>query len=344
MEKTIELFAGIDVGKHKVDVHLHPTKEAFTFQIDNEEGMAELIKLLKARGPKRVVFESTGGYGRRLGEALEEAGIVAHCVPAQRVRMFASAIGLNAKTDPIDAEAIARFAGVAKLVDKVELSPATRHLRHLVVRRIQLVKMRAKEKNHRETMTDELTTSWSEMQLAIDKHIAKLDDVITEAVNSDEDLKKRAAVLSTIKGCALATSAAFLAFMPELGTISNKQASSLVGVAPFNNQSVDSDKPRSIYGGRRRLRSAIYMGALTAVAHDDKIRPSYERLIANKKPPMVAMTAAMRKMVVIANARMRDAFQPSNATPSTTTKQWTPRRRNRRNRAKGAKVTATSMS
>lgn len=135
-------------------------------------------------------------------------------------------------------------------------------------------------------------------------------------------------MLSTIKGCGLATSAAFLAFMPELGTISNKQASSLVGVAPFNNQSADQDKPRSIYGGRRRLRTALYMAALTAVSHDEKIRATYLRLIANKKRPMVAITAAMGKIVVIANARMRDALRPTSE-PSPVTKSWKPRRRER---------------
>lgn len=338
MEKTIELFAGIDVGKHKLDVHFHPTNEAFTVQTDTDDGMSKLIDVLKERLPKRIVFESTGGYGRLLGERLEAGGVKAHCVPAQRIRMFASAIGLKAKTDPIDAEAIARFAAAAKLVDKVELSSATRQLRDIVIRRLQLVKMSAREKNHKETIADSLVASWSEMQGAIGKHIDDLEKAIVATVNADEDLTKRAAVLSTITGVGgIATTAAFLALMPELGQISNKQAASLVGVAPFNNQSVDTDNPRSIYGGRRRLRSAIYMAALSASIHNDSIRAFYLRLIANKKPPMVALIAVARKLVGIANARMRDAFHEKGNKGeeggAVAPKPWKPRRNRRAPRA-----------
>lgn len=339
MEKTIELFAGIDVGKHKVDVHFHPTNEAFTAHTDTDDGLAHLIDQLKSRSPKRVVFESTGGYGRLLGEALEEAGVKAHCVPAQRIRMFASAIGLKAKTDPIDAEAIARFAAAAKLPDKVELSPATKELRHLVVRRLQLVKMIAREKNHRETMTESLTESSSELERAVNKHVGDIEDAMVAVVNADDDLRKRATVLSTITGGGgIAGASALLALLPELGTINNKQAASLVGLAPFNNQSVDADKPRSIFGGRRRLRSAVYMCILTAALRDEKLSAFYARLIENKKPPMVALIAVARKFVVIANARMRDAIRAKTIDEcSVLPKPWKPRRKQR-----GHKPRATS--
>lgn len=337
MEKTIELFAGIDVAKHKVDVYLHPTSERFVLRTDTEAGYGGLVALLKERRPKRVVFESTGGYGRRLAEALEAGGVQAHCVPAQRVRKFAESIGLKAKTDAIDAEAIGRYAAVAALVDKAELSPAVRDLRELVVRRMQLVRLSAKEKNHRETMTDALVASWSELQRALDKHIDDLDNVLVAAVNADDDLRKRAAVLSTIKGCGMATCAALLALMPELGTISNKQAASLVGVAPFNNESADTNKPRSIYGGRRRLRSILYMGTLTAALYDEKISATYQRLLANNKPKKVALTAAARKFIVIANARMRDAFPNTSDTAGASDDaavNWKPWRRKRKRASK----------
>lgn len=315
MQKATESygFVGIDVAKNKLDVHIRPSEERFTFA-NSSSGLTELVALLKARHPKRVVFESTGGYGLKLLRALEAAGVEAHCVPAQRIRKFAEAIGIKAKTDALDAEVIARFAETAKLVDKVKVSLAARALRQLVVRRMQIVGLRAKEKAHKESLPEELEKSWVEIQSALDTHVSDLDEEIIRAVNADPELLARASVLATIKGVGLATCAALLALLPELGQMSGKQVASLVGVAPFNDQSADSDKRRKISGGRRRVRCALYMATVNARAHEPAIEAIYTRLIQRGKLERVAMIAAVRKLIVIANARMRDAFFPKSVT------------------------------
>jgi transposase len=310
LEKAIRLFVGIDVGKHKLDVHVHPTEEKFTVGTD-DDGLRSVVERLRERAPQRIVLESTGGYCRRVVAALEAAQLKVHCVPAHRVRKFAQAIGMNAKTDALDAEVIARFAESARLVDKVTLSAPAQRLRDLITRRAQLVALRARDKNHKETMPSELLGSWLAVKVALDKHIDELDQMIEAVIRSDPELAKRDEVLRTIKGCGPISRAAFLSMMPELGTLTSKQAAALVGVAPFNRESADSDKPRSIKGGRRRLRCVLYMAATAAARHNGDIHAIYERLLQKSKPPKVALVAALRKLVVIANARMRDALRPS---------------------------------
>lgn len=331
MEKTIELFVGIDVAKHKVDVHFYPTAEKHEFRND-DAGLKALVTLLLDRKPARVVYESTGGYALQLAAALRKGHVKAHCVPAHRVRKFAEAIGVKAKTDAIDAAVIAHFAATAKLLDPIEPTEAEQRLRVLVVRRTQLIKTRAREKNHRETMSEEMHASWNKLQDALSDHIMQIEAMMSDVVNGDAYLLKKAHVLSTIKGCAFAMTCAFLALMPELGRLSGKKASALVGVAPFNDDSGETksgEGKRRISGGRRRLRDVLFMSSLSAGQHDADLHPIYERLIKKGKPPKVAQVAVMNKLVVIANARMRDAL----ADGTVEARPWTPRRKTERRHA-----------
>lgn len=325
MEKTIELFVGIDVAKHKVDVHFYPIGEKHVFEND-DAGLSALVVLLLERKPKRVVFESTGGYGRRLAQALRAGHVKAHCVPAQRIRKFAEAIGENAKTDEIDAGVIAHFASTAKLYDPVEPTAAEQRLKELVVRRTQLIKLRGREKNHRETMSEKFVDSWNNLQDALDAHIDQLEKAMLDVVNNDVSLTKKAHVLSTIKGCAFATSCAFMALMPELGKLPGKKAAALVGVAPFNDdsgQTKKGERKRKISGGRGRLREVLFMSSLSAAQWNPDLHPIYERLIKKGKPLKVAQVAVMNKLVVIANARLRDAL--GEVTPTEVPQTWKPR-------------------
>jgi transposase len=337
MENATELFVGIDIAKTKVDVHIYPTKATAVFATD-DAGLQRLVEWVNGARPKRIVFESTGGYGRRVQAAFQAVGVGVHCVPAQRIRMFATGLGIKAKTDPLDAEVIARFAAQALLVDKPPPSPGVLALKDLVIRRMQLVSLRSREKNHRETLPAEHLRSSLKLQAAIDDNIYNVESAMLAHVEAQNDLRKRALALRTIEGCGLATICALLALLPELGTLTSKQAGSLVGVAPFNNDSGDREHPRSICGGRRRLRAALYMTALHSVRADNSIGDLYRRLVAAGKPQKVALTAAIRKLVVIANARVRDALAPAPAAQptdavaesSTSTKkrsmQWPPRR------------------
>jgi transposase len=322
-----ERFVGIDVAKGKLDVYVHPIAASLT--VSNGDGIEELIRFVKAHQPKRVVFESTGGYARKLHAALEAAQIKAYCVQPHRVRMYAEALGIKAKTDALDAKVIAKFAANAELVEKPELPPAVRGLRELVVRRLQIVKLRAKERIHKESIPEGLTAGWTEVQAALDTHIRELDDAIIAAVNGDADLRRRAEILTRMKGVGLVTCSSLLALLPELGQMKNKQAASLVGVAPFNDDSGQSqgDVPRHIRGGRQRLRCALFMSALSVVDEEGPLRDLYLRLTSAGKPPKVALTAVIRKLVVISNARIRDAlFKPSDddKTPPEPLRPWRP--------------------
>lgn len=311
MENARE-FVGIDVAKQKLDVYVHPVGERLTFSND-DDGLRQLIKWLLERKPRRVVFESTGGYTRKMQLAFEEAGVAYHCVSAQRVRAFALAIGIKAKTDEIDAEVIAVFGSHAKLGDKAPVSPAQKRLRDLVIRRAQLVRLRARERNHKESMPAEVRTSWEAVDKTLSEHIRDLDTVIVKLVNDDAELLRRVNVLTTIKGAGIATCATLLSLLPELGTVSGKQIASLVGVAPFNNQSALADNKRRCFGGRKRVRTALYMPMLTALRLDEVLAPFHERLLAKGKEPKVALVAVLRKFLVIANARMRDYYASVNA-------------------------------
>ena len=315
MRKTSPLFIGIDVAKTKHDVHFHPTGEAFTVAND-DDGLGALIVILLLRSPKRVVFESTGGYARCLHRALQAVELDSHCVPSQRVRMFAKALGVEAKTDAIDASVIALYGATARLVDTVKPSEAVLKLRDLAVRRRQLVDLATRELNHRESLPPELAAGSKELLKVIRKNVATINKAMLSIIDGDVELAKRAAALRTIGGVGPVLCASLLAFLPELGTASNKQASSLVGVAPFNQDSSGSEKKRSIRGGRRRLRNVLYMATRAAVRSEPALKALYRRLKEAGKPDKVALTAAMRKLVVIANARVRDALRPRMEAPA----------------------------
>jgi transposase len=190
MEKATELFVGIDIAKSKVDVHVFPTKEASVFDTD-EDGLKRLVERLKELRPKRIVFESTGGYGRRVQLALEAAGLRAHCVPAHRIRMFAAGLGIKAKTDPLDAEVISRFAANALLADKPSVPPQVIILKDLVIPRMQLVGLRTREKNHRETLPPEHARSRSKLQTELDRNIYDVETTMIAHVEKHADLKRR---------------------------------------------------------------------------------------------------------------------------------------------------------
>lgn len=308
MQKKRPVFVGIDIAKEKLDVHLRPAGTAFVVA-NNDDAIGDLVIQLLLHGVVRVVMESTGPYGSRLHRALLAAGIEAHCVPPQRVRMFAKALGIEGKTDLVDAAVIAHYGEVARFVARLKVSDVVIRLKELVVRRQQLVKLCTTELNHREALPAQVLAGSQELLRVLRKNVRTLDAAIAELIAGDSDLAKRSAALRTIRGVGDVLCASFLAFLPELGSCSQKQAASLVGVAPFNDDSGNTVNARHIRGGRSRLRNVLYMGALTAARTDPRLKAVFARLVAKGKPHKVALTAVMRKLIVIANARVRDAIQ-----------------------------------
>jgi transposase len=308
---TVGDFVGVDVAAKKLDVHFH--KRAEHFVVDNDDdAVAMLACVFALRGVQRMVLESTGALGRPLLQAARAFGVNANCVPPQRVRKFAEAIGVHAKTDKIDARVIAHFAATATFREPVALSPGAERLRALVVRRAQLVEMEAMERNHRWAAgVSDLEAP--DLASALKANIKAVDVAMQATIKADAELSRKAAVMSSLRGVGPVLTSTLLSMMPELGTCTGKEATALVGVVPFNNDSGNTRGTRSIRGGRRRVRWVLYMATRSAVRFEPLVKAFYERLKAAGKPEKVAMTAAMRKLITILNARLRDDVQSQTA-------------------------------
>jgi transposase len=303
---------GIDVSKENLDVAVVP--EAETWSTANEEPcIAELVKRLKTLRPRLIVLEATGGLEIPVVAALAAAKLPAVVVNPRQVRDFAKATGTLAKTDAIDALIIARFAEAVRPQIRPIKDQESRHLSALVARRRQLVDMLIAEKNR-------LFNAPKPVQKSIKEHIAWLE----QRLNSiNKDLKKaikdspiwrqKEALLKSSPGVGDVLAVSLLAGVPELGTLNRKEVAALVGVAPLNRDSGKFRGKRSIWGGRRDVRAVLYMATLSAVRFNPVIKNFYDRLSDAGKAHKVAMTACMRKLLIILNSMVKNdtPWQPS---------------------------------
>jgi transposase len=310
---AITSFVGIDVSKHHLDVHLLEPQAAFRVP-HTAKGRAQLLKRLPAPGTCLIVMEATGGYERTLASELVAAGHAASVVNARQVRDFAKALGLLAKTDRIDAAVIARFAQQVQPRPLAQTHEKQDHLDELVGRRRQLVDFRTAESNRRETSrTEPVRQSLQRSIDTINKDIKRLEKAILKLVQSHDQWQDRFELLKSMPGVGDVTAATLLAELPELGDLNRQQIAALVGVAPMNRDSGRSRGQRRIQGGRRSIRSTLYMAALTACRHNPVIRQFAQRLKAQGKAHKVVLTACMRKLLVILNTMVK------------TNTPWTPR-------------------
>jgi transposase len=301
------LYAGIDVSKDWCDVALEAGSSSARFD-QTAEGRRGLIAWLQAQAVTHVVLEASGGYERSILRALDEAGLQACLVPPHRVRALAKASGRIAKTDALDARVLAAFGRL--LAPRVRQAPAaqTQALAGLVRRRRQIIDLMTLEDTRRQQEEDTAILADIEALLHLLRaQLGVLDRRIAEQIRDCKPLREKHDVLTTFEGVGAVTSAVLIAEMPELGSLDAKQAGSLAGLAPFNNDSGTSEKKRSIHGGRASVRCALYMAALTAIRHNPEIKTFYKRLRAQGKPQKVAHIAAARKIIVILNAKLRDA-------------------------------------
>jgi len=297
--------AGIDVSKLTLDVALLPGGE--TLQLGNEAaGIGELVKRLKAACLDLVVMEATGGYETAVASALAAAGLRVAVVNPRQVRDFAKATGRLAKTDRIDAMVIAAFGAavephIAQLPDE-----QAQELEALLVRRAQLVAMRVQELNRLE-LSQGATRKQIKLHIAwLDKAIDKLDTDLTAGLRSSPAWRAKDELYRTLKGIGPVTSSTMVIALPELGRLDRRAIAALVGLAPFNCDSGNMRGRRRIYGGRSRIRSLLYMAAITAIRSNPVIQAFYQRLKLRGKPHKVAIVACMRKMLTILNAMARD--------------------------------------
>jgi transposase len=312
MENTI----GIDVSKAKLDVHVLAEKRYIQFE-NSDFGIAELIKLCLKIKPDLIVMEATGGYESRAAGMLGAEGLPVAVVNPRRIRDFARAIGRTAKTDKIDAESIALYAANCQPMAQERIDDNSRKLKALTARRQQLLDMRTAENNRIEHAVDkEISRSLETVLRTIDREIAKVDKKIQDHIDNMPELKQRAEKLRSVPGIGDTTAAMLVSELPELGTFNRRQIASLVGVAPMNRDSGTFRGKRMTGGGRRNVRNRLFMPTLVAIRHNPVLKKHYRRLVDEEgKVKMVAVIAAMRKLLCIMNAMLKNNREWELKTP-----------------------------
>lgn len=299
-----EVFVGIDISKARLDVAVLPSGEAF--EVANDEGgWRELVRRLRPLRAAAIGLEASGGYERGVLRALIEAGLAARLVNPARVRQLARAFGTIAKNDRLDAMAIARFVRTIPQRKTVR-SRAIDALAELVTARRQLTEEITRLKSQAGHATQPVLERLAKARIAnLLRDRTVVDKAIEAAIAADPDLAAKDRLLRSVPGVGPVYAAALLAFMPELGNLTNKQAAALLGVAPFDCDSGGYKGQRRIFGGRRNLRDIAYMAALVAGTHNPVFKAAKDKLIAAGKPSKVALVAIMRKMIVTLNAIVR---------------------------------------
>jgi transposase len=309
MTQTASII-GIDISKYHLDAY-SSSDQKFLQVPNNATGISKLFKWFSGKGiDPLVVIEPTGGYEHTLQTFLFGKQVALAKVNARQVREFARAKGRLAKTDAIDATVLAEYGRVMNPRIMVASSAQQQELAELVKRRRQLVETSILEKTRLEKAIHDLAKkSIQKILPVIKEEIQEMDNRIAKLIESHDSLSDSQNVVKQVKGIGPLLSAILLAELPELGRIGNKQISSLVGVAPHNVDSGTMRGRRRIRGGRIRVRCVLYMGVLSAIQHDPTMKNFYQNLVQKGKKPKVAIVAAMRKMIVILNAKMREHYK-----------------------------------
>jgi len=300
------MFVGIDVAQDSLAIAVQPSRERWTTATD-AVSIATLVDRLAALAPARIVLEATGGLERPLAAALADADLPVVVANPRQVRDFARGLGKLAKTDPIDAAVLARFAEVVQPPVRPMPDAAARELRALVTRRRQLIATRVTEQ-HQERTADSpaVAESFAAVLALLAAEIDRLTAEILTRVTLDPAWRAKAAILQSVPGVGAVTASTLLAELPELGTLDRKRIASLAGLAPMTQASGKTTKRARIAGGRADVRTALYMPILTALRCNPVIRAFYERLTAQGKPAKVALIACQRKLLTMLNAMLRD--------------------------------------
>lgn len=297
---------GIDVSNKKLDVHVLPQGECFTVSRD-AKGIEELVRSLSPLEPAVIVIEATGGFERVVAAGLAAAMLPVVIVNPAQVRAFANALGRRAKSDPIDAEVIARFAEATKPAIRPLPDEETQLLSDLVTRRSQIIQMIVAEKQREQRATNRhVRKSLARLIKALEKEINAIDEEIDGMLRNSPLWREKEDLLASVPGVGHITTRTLLAEVPELGTLDRRQIASLIGLAPFTRQSGEWRGRSFIAGGRSSVRSVLFMAAMSARRCNPALKAFYERLVAAGKPKMVALIAVARKLLTILNAIVRD--------------------------------------
>jgi transposase len=309
----MEHFVGIDVAKDRLDVHLRPSAESFAVARDGE-GLVQLVERLQNLAPRLVVMEATGGYETIVASAVAAAYLPLAVVNPRQIRDFARATGKLAKTDAIDAAAIAHFAEAVRPPIRPIADAEAQMLGELVARRRQVIQMIVAERNRRRRATQGRIVRAIERHLELlQSELSELEEDIDGAIRKSPAWQADAELLVSVPGIGPATLRTLIADLPELGRLDRRKIAALVGVAPINRDSGTMRGRRAIAGGRPAVRTALFMAAMVASRKNPIIAPYYAKLRAAGKTAKQALTACIRKLVVILNAILRDRkpWQPA---------------------------------
>jgi transposase len=298
-------YAGVDISKETLDVTL--VGEPAAPYANQAAGIAELVKQIKQQpGPVHVICEPSGGYERALLEALWAAGIAVSLVNAGRVRSFAKARGLLAKTDQIDAALLREFGQRMEPEALAAPSPSRQSLADLVQRREQLIGLLTMEEQRlTQARHSTIKQMSAELLQALKKQIAQIEALIASQIDEDDTLRKQSERLQQVKGVGPVTASTLLAELPELGKLNSQEIGALAGVVPYNHDSGQHRGRRWIRGGRLKVRRVLYMAATVAARFNPILKTFYLRLVEKGKPKKVALTAVMRKLVVLLNLLLK---------------------------------------
>lgn len=300
------IYVGIDVSKDRLDMHVRPGGETFAVARDGK-GLEELVERLRGVAPSLIAVEATGGFETIVAAAIAGAHLPLAVVNPAQVRHFAQAVGKRAKTDPIDAAVIARFAEAVKPEPRELPDEAARLLAELVGRRTQIIEMLVAERQReKRAAAVRVRKSLARHITALEKELPVIDRDIDTMVRGSPVWREKEDLLVTFPGVGNILARTFLADIPELGRLTRREIASLVGVAPFTRQSGQWKGKSMIAGGRPSARAAVFLAALSAIRCNPVLRAFYQRLLAAGKPKMVALIAVARKIITILNAMLRD--------------------------------------
>ena len=306
MTKILSQAAGIDISKATLDVAFSAIALFKQFH-NTPKGCSELVAFIKAQGADRVCFEATGAYHRDLEYALSRSGMSFVKANPRRVRRFADVIGVSAKTDKVDAKVLAKFISLIAPNQTLVKSETLLSLSELLGAKEALIKDRTAILNRSKIQRLPLLQRHNAARLKqIEGQLAAIDIQAKALVDADALLKKRFDILQSIPAIGAATALVLLAEMPELGTLDQRQVASLAGLAPLARESGKWAGKRFIQGGRAKIRRTLFMPILVAIRYNPNLKEKYQALIKAGKPPKIALVAVMRKLLILANALIRD--------------------------------------
>lgn len=301
-----QVVVGIDVSKDRLDVCLLPGGDLFVVS-RNAAGLAELTERLKGLSVGVIAIEATGGFETVVAASLASSGLPVAVVNPAQIRHFAQALGKRAKTDPIDAFVIARFAEATKPDVRPLDDEATQLLSALITRRRQIIDMIVAETHRERSVTDKmLKKSIVQLKMALERALSDIDTKIDEQIRSSPLWKAKEDLLSSVPGVGPITARTLIADLPELGRLSPKQIAALAGLAPYTRQSGKWRGKAFTSGGRPSVRGVLFLAAMAACRYNPVLKAFRKRLLDAGKPPKVAIIAMARKLLTILNAMIRE--------------------------------------